>query len=84
MHRNQDIIRQFNRISYRLKSILSTRNSYFFFLILYKMKKAYVCPKTRPLTIGLNSFVMGSQDAGEGVPVMGSDVKGTAASGRLW
>ena len=48
------------------------------------MKKAYVCPKTRPLTIGLNSFVMGSQDAGEGVPVMGSDVKGTAASGRLW
>lgn len=52
------------------------------------MKKAYVCPKTRPLTVGFDSImVAGSPSpgtAGPGAPVMGNDVKGTAASGRMW
>ncbi len=50
------------------------------------MKKAYVCPKTRPLTLGYEKVILAASGdtAGEGVPVMGSDVKGTAASGRLW
>jgi hypothetical protein len=52
------------------------------------MKKAYVCPKTRPLTVGFESVMqIGSQEpprAGDGAPVMGNDVKGTAASGRMW
>lgn len=49
------------------------------------MKKAYVCPKTRPLTVGFQSIMIGSTGtAGDGTPVMGNDVKGTAASGRLW
>lgn len=54
------------------------------------MKKAYVCPKTRPLTICSGEILQitgGSIDippSGDGTPVMGNDVKGTAASGRLW
>lgn len=50
------------------------------------MKKAYVCPKTRPLTVGFEGIMAGSggTSAGPGAPVMGSDVKGTAASGRMW
>lgn len=51
------------------------------------MKKAYVCPKTRPLTVGFESALLqGSPDftANDGAPVMGNDVKGTAASGRMW
>lgn len=52
------------------------------------MKKAYVCPKTRPLTIASGELMIPGQSgggtAGEGAPVMGNDVKGTAASGRLW
>lgn len=50
------------------------------------MKKAYVCPKTRPLTIGFESFMQtsGITTAGPGTPTMGNDVKGTAASGRMW
>ena len=49
------------------------------------MKKAYVCPKTRPLTIGFQSIMEGSlPTAGEGAPVMPNDVKGTAAQGRMW
>lgn len=49
------------------------------------MKKAYVCPKTRPLTVGFESFMQGSiTTAGPGTPIMGNDVKGTAASGRMW
>ena len=52
------------------------------------MKKAYVCPKTRPLTLGVvsNMMVEGSlpPTAGSGTPTMGNDVKGTAASGRMW
>lgn len=51
------------------------------------MKKAYVCPKTRPLTVGFDS-IMAAQSvpptAGPGTPTMGNDVKGTAASGRMW
>ena len=49
------------------------------------MKKAYVCPKTRPLTLGFESFMAAeSVTANEGAPTMGNDVKGTAASGRMW
>lgn len=53
------------------------------------MKKAYVCPKTRPLTIASGELLQfpggsGGGTASEGAPVMGNDVKGTAASGRLW
>ena len=49
------------------------------------MKKAYVCPKTRPLTLGVVSNLMqGSTTAGSGAPTMGNDVKGTAASGIMW
>lgn len=49
------------------------------------MKKAYVCPKTRPLTVGFEGIMAGSgTSAGPGAPVMGNDVKGTAASGRMW
>lgn len=50
------------------------------------MKKAYVCPKTRPLTLGFESFMaaQSSYSAGDGAPTMGNDVKGTAASGRMW
>lgn len=51
------------------------------------MKKAYVCPKTRPLTVGFESVMQigsGGSTAGDGAPVMGNDVKGTAASGRMW
>lgn len=49
------------------------------------MKKAYVCPKTRPLTVGFESMMQTSQPtAGAGTPAMGNDVKGTAASGRMW
>lgn len=49
------------------------------------MKKAYVCPKTRPLTVGFESFMQaGSPTADSGAPTMGNDVKGTAASGRMW
>ena len=49
------------------------------------MKKAYVCPKTRPLTIGFESHLLkDSGTAGEGAPVMPNDVKGTAAQGRMW
>lgn len=51
------------------------------------MKKAYVCPKTRPLTLGFESFMAAesqSFSAGDGAPTMGNDVKGTAASGRMW
>jgi len=51
------------------------------------MKKAYVCPKTRPLTVGFEGIMAGSTPsttAGPGAPVMGNDVKGTAASGRMW
>ena len=49
------------------------------------MKKAYVCPKTRPLTVGFESFMQFSKTtAGDGAPTMGNDVKGTAASGRMW
>ena len=49
------------------------------------MKKAYVCPKTRPLTLGFENFMAGSgEKAGEGAPVMPNDVKGTAAQGRMW
>ena len=52
------------------------------------MKKAYVCPKTRPLSLAqtLMQFPDASNTgvAGDGAPVMGNDVKGTAASGRLW
>ncbi len=49
------------------------------------MKKAYVCPKTRPLTVGFEGIMAsGSTTAGPGAPVMGNDVKGTAASGRMW
>lgn len=50
------------------------------------MKKAYVCPKTRPLTLGVVSNLMQGSDttAGSGAPTMGNDVKGTAASGRMW
>ena len=52
---------------------------------LAKMKKAYVCPKTRPLTLGFESFMAAeSTTAGAGAPTMGNDVKGTAASGRMW
>lgn len=48
------------------------------------MKKAYVCPKTRPLTLGVTSNLMqGSPTAGEDAPIMPT-VKGTAASGRMW
>lgn len=52
------------------------------------MKKAYVCPKTRPLTVGFESVMQiagsGTPSAGDGAPVMGNDVKGAAASGRMW
>ena len=52
------------------------------------MKKAYVCPKTRPLTVDVESLMFDnvsfSTSAGVGDPVMGNDVKGTAASGRMW
>ena len=52
------------------------------------MKKAYVCPKTRPLTLGFESFMAaqsgGGTTAGIGTPTMGNDVKGIAASGRMW
>ncbi|MBQ4173404.1 MAG: hypothetical protein II597_01295 [Prevotella sp.] len=52
------------------------------------MKKAYVCPKTRPLTLGFESFMAAESKpittAGSGAPTMGNDVKGTAASGRMW
>ncbi|MBQ4209883.1 MAG: hypothetical protein II658_02635 [Prevotella sp.] len=51
------------------------------------MKKAYVCPKTRPLTLGVESYMLAQStppSAGEGTPTMGNDVKGTAASGRMW
>ena len=51
------------------------------------MKKAYVCPKTRPLTLGFESIMQASApqpSAGEGAPVMPNDVKGTAAQGRMW
>ena len=50
------------------------------------MKKAYVCPKTRPLTVGFESFILNfsKPTAGDGAPTMGNDVKGTAASGRMW
>ena len=51
------------------------------------MKKAYVCPKTRPLTLGVASNMMEGSlppKAGPGTPIMGNDVKGTAASGRMW
>lgn len=52
------------------------------------MKKAYVCPKTRPLTVGFEGMMVGSgtpnTSAGAGAPTMGNDVKGTAASGRMW
>lgn len=51
------------------------------------MKKAYVCPKTRPLTVGFEGIMQqGSPapSADEGAPVMPNDVKGTAASGRMW
>lgn len=50
------------------------------------MKKAYVCPKTRPLTVGFEGIMAASPQpsAGPNVPVMGNDVKGTAASGRMW
>lgn len=48
------------------------------------MKKAYVCPKTRPLTVGFEGIMAGSYTAGSDAPVMGNDVKGTAASGRMW
>ncbi len=50
------------------------------------MKKAYVCPKTRPLTVGFESFMQAQSktSASNGVPTMGNDVKGTAASGRMW
>ena len=51
------------------------------------MKKAYVCPKTRPLTLGVVSNLMqggSGTTAGSGAPTMGNDVKGTAASGRMW
>lgn len=50
------------------------------------MKKAYVCPKTRPLTLGFESFMATQSDttASVGTPTMGNDVKGTAASGRMW
>lgn len=50
------------------------------------MKKAYVCPKTRPLTVGFEGIMAGGSTttAGPGAPVMGNDVKGTAASGRMW
>lgn len=49
------------------------------------MKKAYVCPKTRPLTVGFESFMQISKPtANDGAPTMGNDVKGTAASGRMW
>ena len=48
------------------------------------MKKAYVCPKTRPLTISVEAVMQKLSGAGDDAPVMGSDVKGTAASGRLW
>ena len=50
------------------------------------MKKAYVCPKTRPLTVGFEGIMqqLSSTTADEGAPVMPNDVKGTAASGRMW
>ena len=51
------------------------------------MKKAYVCPKTRPLTVGFEGIMAGSTPpttSGPATPVMGNDVKGTAASGRMW
>lgn len=51
------------------------------------MKKAYVCPKTRPLTVGFEGMMVGSTpdtSASAGTPTMGNDVKGTAASGRMW
>ncbi|MBQ5981450.1 MAG: hypothetical protein IJL54_04695 [Prevotella sp.] len=50
------------------------------------MKKAYVCPKTRPLTVGFEGIMAGSTPVidGSNAPVMGNDVKGTAASGRMW
>ena len=50
------------------------------------MKKAYVCPKTRPLTLGYEKFILAGsgETAGEGAPVMPNDVKGTAAQGRMW
>ena len=49
------------------------------------MKKAYVCPKTRPLTVCSESLLQKpSGSAGEGAPVMPNDVKGTAAQGRMW
>lgn len=50
------------------------------------MKKAYVCPKTRPLTVGFDSVMaaISGTSAGPDAPVMGNDVKGTAASGRMW
>ena len=50
------------------------------------MKKTYVCPKTRPLTVGFESFMaaISTPTAGAGTPAMGNDVKGTAASGRMW
>ena len=49
------------------------------------MKKAYVCPKTRPLIVGFESILkQGSTSANESTPTMGNDVKGTAASGRMW
>lgn len=50
------------------------------------MKKAYVCPKTRPLAVGFEGMMVtsGTPTAGPSAPVMGNDVKGTAASGRMW
>lgn len=51
------------------------------------MKKAYVCPMTRPLTLGVVNYMMvGSKPTSEDleVPSMGGNVKGTAASGRMW
>lgn len=49
------------------------------------MKKAYVCPKTRPLTVGFESHIaVISKTADAGAPTMGNDVKGTAAQGRMW
>lgn len=50
------------------------------------MKKAYVCPKTRPLTVSFEGIMQSSKgtSAGLDAPVMGNDVKGTAASGRMW
>lgn len=51
------------------------------------MKKAYVCPKTRPLTLGVVNYMMVTSKPVTDdldVPSMGGNVKGTAASGRMW